>query len=130
MFVHVYCCGLTLERSGLECVLYLSVQEITSFSRRGCLGSLGIVGNWKSRWTCMCFQEDMVTPEIETKHTPSNSNGAHLSICVPLLSISFHYSFFSPHFSALPSLHGSFSSLHSVDQWTCEWGGERQDTIS
>ena len=112
------------ESAYLECVFYLSGQEITSFSilQTQPMGSLGIVGNWKSRWTCMGFQEETVSTEIATKHTGFNVNAAHLRLSTSLILLLFlPSSSFSPWF--LPSSHGlSLSHLlssiiHSVDLW-------------
>lgn len=68
-------------------------------------GSRGIVGNWKSRWTCMSFQEDTVTTEIETKHTRYNVNGAHLRLCTSLFftAASFLFSYLPHHSSSSSS---------------------------
>ena len=55
------------------------------------VGSQGIVGNWKSRWTCMSFQEEMVTKEIETEHTGHNVNIAHLRLCTFLTLLFFQF---------------------------------------
>lgn len=47
------------------------------------VGSQGIVGNWKSRWTCMSFQEEMVTTEIEP-NTQATTLISFISVFAPL----------------------------------------------
>lgn len=108
----VWPCGrtsTTLESRSSVCperVLCLLGQEITSFCRQAREVHKGIVGNWKSRWTCMSFQEDAVTTEIETKHTRYNVNGAHLRLCTSLFltAASFLFLFTSSFFVFLPFL--------------------------
>lgn len=55
-------CMLGVSRSA--CGFYLAGQETTQP-----VGSQEIVGNWKSRWMCMSFQEKTVTAEMETGRT-------------------------------------------------------------
>lgn len=51
------------------CGFYLTGQEISQQ-----VGSQEIVGNWKSRWICMSFQEKTVTMEIHSRYRGHNTH--------------------------------------------------------
>lgn len=55
------------------CGFYLTGQEISQQ-----VGSQEIVGNWKSRWICMSFQEKTVTMEIYSRYRGHNTHIVHL----------------------------------------------------
>ena len=82
-------------RAFVFCLLVRSGNNIVQETRLP--GSQGIVGNWKSRWTCMNFQEETVTTEIER-----NTAHKYLSFC--LTSLSSRSTTSSPHlfFSVSP----------------------------
>lgn len=78
------------------------------------VGSQGIVGNWKSRWTCMSVQEETVTTEIEKPNTRAAALMMLISACAPLSLFYFSDSLFSSSFlvSWPPPPPPLFSFLH------------------
>lgn len=66
--------------------------------------SQGILGNWKSRWPCMSFQEEAVTKEIETGHTGYHVNITRLRLCTFLILLLFPFSSHFPDGSSSPGL--------------------------
>lgn len=80
------CVGLPMPS---ECILYLSGNNIMLYM--WLVGSHGIVGNWKSRWTCMSFQEETVTTEIEP-NTRATKLISFISFVAPLCFFYFPYS--------------------------------------
>lgn len=121
VYVDVYreCAGVcfVFVRSGNNIILYTRPVQ-----------SQGIVGNWKSRWTCMSFQEETVTTEIETEHTLYNVNGAHLRLCTSLILLLFLFSSCFPHHSSSCGASLLLSAFfHSVDLWMTQ--GETGNSV-
>lgn len=103
----------------LSWVCFVFVRSGNNILQTQLVGSQGIVGNWKSRWICMSFQEETVTTEIATKHKGYNFNIAHLRLSTSLIHLLFLLYSFSPWFlpSSLGLSHLLSSIIHSVDLW-------------
>lgn len=110
----------------LECVLYLSGQEITSFSRHG---------HWVHKGLWVIGNPDGLAWASRKKRLPQKSKAniratmlmGLISVCAPLLF--FYCSFSLLIFPIIPQLMASSSSSLFSIQLTYEWGWETQDKM-
>lgn len=96
VYVDIFCVRVLVWLSWECFVFFWSGNNIIFYKRP--VGSQGIVGNWKSRWMSMNFEEEMDTAEIKLNMLYS-VNVVYLCLCHPFVLVYFPFSsYFPQHF--------------------------------